>query len=112
LWRVRVISGRLFVDDQGIDDDPDACPYARVVATAGAVVVPGANVDHRVELDPVPPFLFGIEVDPPEIPLRGTVGEKHGVVVRVEVATDRHDSPRHVHDRLDPVAELLFRQPG
>ena len=85
---------------------------SRVVDATRAIVVPGANVDHRVELDPVPPFLFGIEVDPPEVPQRGTVGEKRSLVVRMEVATDRHDAARHVDDRLDPVSELLFGPTG
>lgn len=49
-----------------------------------------------------------MEIDSPEVALKGTICQENAFIIRMQVATDGHDSARHVYNGLDPVAELLF----
>ncbi len=93
---------------QPFDEINDFFPNHLVINGPGSVPLRRADVDHRIEFDPVSPLEFRIDIDPPEIFLARAVLEESGLFVRVKFSVKDHDLPLYIDDGFDQIAEAVL----
>src|SRR6059058_4056886 len=83
---------------EGGDDLTNELPQCSILDVPGTIALRRTDVDHRIEFEPRLPLLGGIQVDAPQVRLRGPVLDQGRILVRVQLAADGHQASSNVDD--------------